>query len=213
MNEVADKKCLLHWGGWEGHRPDEYKDVVSPWLETWGFAVEISNDLERFADREALAGFDLIFPLWTLGNLTKEQEDGLTGAVAGGVGLGGIHGMCGAFTDSLAYKWMTGGQLVAHPKDCEASYTVEIADHGHPITEGLADFRMENTEQYYMHVDPRIDVLATTTFGNGSVNPVVWTNEWEKGRVFYFSVGHYPHDFDVPEAREILRRGLSWASR
>jgi uncharacterized protein len=33
------------------------------------------------------------------------------------------------------------------------------------------------------------------------------------GKVFYCSLGHVSRDFDVPEAREIVRRGLLWATR
>ena len=78
------------------------------------------------------------------------------------------------------------------------------------------------SEQYYMHVDPGNQVLATTTFSGehgdapwvaGTVMPVVWKRNYGKARVFYSSLGHVLKDFDVPEAREIVRRGLLWASR
>ncbi|MFN2207313.1 MAG: ThuA domain-containing protein, partial [Candidatus Promineifilaceae bacterium] len=48
---------------------------------------------------------------------------------------------------------------------------------------------------------------------DGVVMPVAWTRRWGKGRVFYCSLGHVAADFDVPEAREIVRRGLIWAGR
>lgn len=71
-----------------------------------------------------------------------------------------------------------------------------------------------------MHVDPSNEVLATTTFSGdilpwieGTVMPVAWKRKWGKGRVFYSSLGHVAKDFDVPEAREIVRRGLLWATR
>ncbi|MCM8810494.1 MAG: ThuA domain-containing protein, partial [Candidatus Omnitrophica bacterium] len=32
-----------------------------------------------------------------------------------------------------------------------------------------------------------------------------------KGRVFYASFGHQADDFKIPEAREIVKRGLLWA--
>jgi type 1 glutamine amidotransferase len=77
-----------------------------------------------------------------------------------------------------------------------------------------------HSEQYYLHVDPANEVLATTTFGGeyapwiaGTVMPVVWKRHWDKGRVFYCSLGHVAADFDVPEAREIVRRGMHWATR
>jgi type 1 glutamine amidotransferase len=63
-------------------------------------------------------------------------------------------------------------------------------------------------------------VLATTTFDaayhdwiDGVVMPVVWKRRWGQGRVFYASVGHVAADFAVPEAKEIVRRGLLWAGR
>lgn len=205
-------RALLSWGGWEGHRPAEYKEFVAAWMREWGFDVTVSNDLEDFVDADTLWRYDLIVPLWTLGKLTPAQETGLLEAVRRGTGFAGFHGTCGAFIESLRYKWMTGGQLVVHPGDSEASYDVHVVD-GHEITAGLHDFHMERTEQYYMHVDPRIHVLATTTFDNGSVNPVAWTTTWGEGRVFYISVGHFPRDFDVAEPREMLRRGFLWASR
>jgi type 1 glutamine amidotransferase len=43
--------------------------------------------------------------------------------------------------------------------------------------------------------------------------PVAWKRRWGAGRVFYCSLGHHIDDFDVPEAREIVRRGLLWAAR
>jgi len=71
-----------------------------------------------------------------------------------------------------------------------------------------------------MHVDPSNEMLATTTFGGdirpwieGTIMPVVWKRRWGKGKVFYCSLGHVGKDFDVPEARELVRRGLLWATR
>jgi type 1 glutamine amidotransferase len=76
-----------------------------------------------------------------------------------------------------------------------------------------------HSEQYFMHVDPGIKVLATTTFSGkyapwieGTVMPVVWKKMYGKGRVFYTSLGHVAKDWEVPEARTIMKRGMIWAS-
>jgi type 1 glutamine amidotransferase len=107
---------------------------------------------------------------------------------------------------------------VAHPGNI-VDYEVNIIDHEDPITAGLPDFKM-HSEQYYMHVDPSNEVLATTTFNtdiapwvNDTIMPVVWKRRWGEGRVFYSSLGHVAKDFDVPEAKEIQRRGMLWATR
>ena len=113
---------------------------------------------------------------------------------------------------------MVGGQWVAHPGGV-IDYSVTITNKTDPITAGLKDFWM-HSEQYYMQVDPSNEVLATTTFTGevapwiaGTVMPVAWKRRWGAGKVFYASVGHVAKDFDVPEARELVRRGLLWASR
>jgi type 1 glutamine amidotransferase len=146
--------------------------------------------------------------------ITNEQWKGLNEAVASGVGIAGWHGGMGdSFRENTDYQWMVGGQWVAHPGGCIPSYHVHVTRPDHVITRGIKDFTMHNTEQYYMHVDPSNEVLATTTFASGCVMPQAWTRMWGKGRIFYCALGHTFKDFEVPEAREIVQRGMLWASR
>ena len=42
---------------------------------------------------------------------------------------------------------------------------------------------------------------------------MVYTKMWGKGRVFYNSLGHTYKVFDIPEARELMTRGLLWAAK
>ena len=208
------KRALFVWGGWEGHTPRQTAEFFADWLGRQGFAVELADALDAFADGAKLSALHLIVPVWTLGQLTEAQEKGLCDAVAAGVGLAGWHGtMCDSFRTNTTYQWMTGGQWVAHPGDMRPAYDVHIVDGEHPITRGLRDFTLRDTEQYYLHVDPSNHVLATTTFESGVVMPAVWTRTWGQGRVAYASFGHTYKDFEVPEAREIMQRSLLWASR
>ena len=85
--------------------------------------------------------------------------------------------------------------------------------------EGIWDFDYRS-EQYYMHIDPSNEVLATTTFSGEHaywtkdvVMPLVWKRHYGEGRVFYSSLGHVAKEFDVPEMRAMLRRGMLWAAR
>jgi type 1 glutamine amidotransferase len=213
------RKALFVAGGYEPHTPFKSANLFAGLLREADFEIEISDTLDVYLDAEKLQGLDLIIPTWTMGKLSGEQTAGLQRAVASGVGLGGWHGTMGdSFRDNTDYQFMVGGQWVAHPGNL-IDYTVNINSVQHPITEGLSDFQM-HSEQYYMHVDPSNQVLATTTFTGdhvawieGTVMPVVWTRSWGQARVFYCSLGHTVADFDVPEAREIVRRGLLWASR
>lgn len=210
---------MMVWGGWPGHEPKQCVDVFAPWLESRGYTVEVSDTLDAYLDSEKLGKLSLIVPVWTQGTITREQEKGLLDAVRGGVGVAGWHGGMGdAFRDNVEYQFMVGGQWVAHPGGI-IDYTVNVVDQLDPVTTGLSDFGM-HSEQYYMHVDPHVKVLATTTFTGehapwieGATVPVAWKKMYGKGRVFYTSLGHTAADFDVPEAKTMVQRGMLWASR
>jgi uncharacterized protein len=213
------KSALLVWGGWPGHEPEQGANLFASFLRAKEYEVEISDTLTVFEDDTKMQALDLIVPIWSMGTITDAQERGLLNAVQNGVGIAGWHGcMADSFRNNTAYQFMVGGQWVAHP-DNIIDYTVTIVKHDDPITEGIQDFQM-HSEQYYMHVDPSNQVLATTTFSGkytpwieGVIMPVVWKKRWGKGRVFYSSLGHVVKDFAVPEALAIMQRGLLWASR
>ncbi len=213
-------KAIFVYGGWDGHAPGRFRDLIVPWLEAEGFDVSVSDSLDIYTDAKLMAEVDVIVQLWTQGTITSEQLIALLDAVEGGVGLAGWHGGLGdAFHDSQRYEYMVGGQWVEHPGNDGVRYRVNIVDHEDPVTAGLDDFDVVS-EQYYMHVDPNNKVLATTTFVSdfepwvkGATMPVAWKKVYGKGRVFYTALGHQPEVYDVPEAFTMLKRGILWASR
>ncbi len=213
------KSALFVWGGWEGHEPKQCVDIFAPYLEEQGYDVEISDTLDTYLDPEKMRSKNLIVQVVTMSTITNEQEKGLLDAIESGVGYAGWHGgMADAFRNNTEYQFMVGGQWVAHPGNI-IDYEVNIINYDDPITAGLQDFEM-HSEQYYLHVDPSNEVLATTTFSGehaswieGCVMPVVWKRSWGAGKVFYCSLGHVAKDFDVPEARTIVQRGMLWATR
>lgn len=223
------KKALVVYGGWNGHTPKESVDVFIPLLKQEGYDVEVSDNLDSYLKPD-LKDYNLIVPCWTMGSITGEQAKGLLDAVRSGVGLAGWHGgIIDSFRQNETYQLMTGGQWVAHPDGADAVYSVEILDNSHPITEGIDSFVLTKTEQYYCHVDPAITpddpdyrMLCTTTFTGkggegtirpGTVMPYAWVKPFGDGKVFVASWGHTYKDFDVPEAKEIVRRGLLYVSK
>ena len=216
---AAKKKVLIVWGGWPGHQPKETVDVFAPWLAEQGFDVEISNSLDSYLDAAKMKSLALVVQAITMGAITPQQERGLRDAVRGGVGLAGWHGgLADSFRSNTEYEFMVGGSWVAHPGNI-LDYTVNITRPGDPIMKGLTDFRMRS-ERSYMLVDPGVEVLATTTFSGevlpaikDVVMPVVWRKLYGQGRVFNSTLGHVASDFNVAEAKEIMKRGMLWAAR
>jgi type 1 glutamine amidotransferase len=214
-------RALITWGGWPGHEPDKVAALCAGWLRDAGMQVEVTDSLSCFDDAGALAGLSLIVPIWTMSTIEKHQSENAAAAVAAGVGLGGCHGgMCDAFRNDVLWQFMTGAQWVAHPGNDGVEYGVRMVSD-HEVVAGVPDFTVK-TEQYYLHVDPAVQVHAVCDFPvvegphspNGPVAmPVVFTKRWGQGRVYYNALGHQANVIDHGEAAELLRRGLLWAAR
>ena len=216
----AMKKALITWGGWNGHEPEQTSAIFAGILRTEGFKVTVSDSLLPLEDPKFMQSQDLVVPVWTMAAISREQESGLLTAIRQGTGCAGWHGgMADSFRANVEYQFMVGGQFICHPGGI-IDYEVNIASDD-AIVAGLNDFSMKS-EQYFMHVDPSNEVLATTTFSGehwgidwveGVEMPVCWKKRYGSGKVFYSSLGHVASDFDVPEAKEIMKRGMLWSTR
>jgi type 1 glutamine amidotransferase len=216
-------KVLILCGGWDGHEPQLISARFKNFLEAEGFTVSVEETLEVLKDKDRLMEQDLFIPVWTM---CKEPLgygffEPLLEAAGSGMGVAGCHGgMCDAFRSSVEYQFLTGANWVSHPGGDGTKYRIHITGKSSPITEGIHDFDV-SSEQYYLHVDPANEVLAVTRFptvrwyhsANGEVDvPQVWTRKWGHGRVFYNALGHHNDVFDIPEAWEMMKRGLLWAA-
>lgn len=208
--------ALIFHGGWDGHQPAECAEIFAKELEANGVTVTVSDSLDILNNAEAVKSYDLIVPIWTMGKIEKEQAENLLNSVKAGTGLAGFHGGMGdAFRGNIDYEWAVGGIFVGHPHI--GDYTVRLTANQHEITEGLPLEFLYNSEQYYMLVDPSIQVLADTLYthdGRRAAMPVIWTRSLGKGRVFYSALGHQAKEFsDHPPVKEMTVKGLLWAMR
>jgi type 1 glutamine amidotransferase len=162
---------------------------------------------------------DLVVPIITNDVVDKPVVERLSAAVREGLGLAGHHAaLATSFRQSVDFQYLCGVQWVAHPGNI-IDFEVEVTKPDDPIMAGVGNFPYRS-EQYYLHYDPSVEILATTTFSGeydpvtaGVVMPVVFKRRFGSGRVFYTALGHVPEELSHPEGRTILRRGLLWASR
>ena len=213
------KKVLIVYGGWNGHQPEYFANKISDWLKTQNANVFISDSTSIYTNGKLMNKLDLIIQHITMSEITDDQLNGLIKAVANGTGLAGCHGgLADSFRDNTEYQYMVGGQFVKHPGG-EVNYKVTIENKKDPITKGINDFKIFS-EQYYMHVDPALEILASTKFSGendpwikGAIVPVVWKKKYGKGKIFYNSIGHSKNTFEIPEVWNLITRGISWASK
>lgn len=227
------KKALIIHGGWDGHTPYPSSLCVSDALEEEGYNVEMENSLEPYLDPARLDSLDLLVQCWTMASDEEAMIMGerggtsiLQGAVLDGLGFMGWHGgVNDSFRKDTEYQFFTGSQWVAHPGGI-IEYEVDIPESAKddPVVAGISGFKLKS-EQYFCHFDPGIisgvngKVLATTTFKHpfgawdGVVMPYAYKRQWGDGKIFYVAWGHTFQDFEVPEALEILKRGMVWATR
>jgi type 1 glutamine amidotransferase len=228
------RAALVVRGGWEGHAPVAATDLFIPGLRANGYAVDIADSSDAYADGEYLAGVDLILQCYTMGSIEPQQFAGLEAAVRAGTGFAGWHGgIIDSYRNTPAYCHMVGGQFACHPAkaadECAGvpddfflphQITMLPAAREHPITAGIDDFDL-STEQYWVLTDPYNDVLATTTvpardgdpWRRPVTSPAIWTRRWGAGKIFVITAGHSLDVLQHSSVRTVIERGLRWASR
>jgi type 1 glutamine amidotransferase len=212
------KTALVVWGGLELHEPEAGAHVVCTLLEAEGFAVTVTGDYAALG-AEDVGGYDLIVPQITGGELDRETTIRFCSAIEAGTGLAAFHhGLATTFQSNARFRFLASCTFATHPGDI-ITYRVDPKVLHDPIMAGISSFE-HTSEQYYMHVDPAVEVLATTTFSGEHAAwkanvqmPVVFKTVYGKARVFYTALGHKPAELEKPEVRTILTRGLLWAAR
>ncbi len=212
------KSALVVWGGLEMHEPEKGAHVVREILEGEGFRVTVTDDYTALGGPD-IGEYDLIVPQVTGGELSREDSIRLCAAVEAGTGLAAFHhGIATSFPGNARMRFLGGSTFATHPGDI-TTYRVDPIAPEDPIMAGIGSFE-HTSEQYYLHVDPSVEVLATTTFSGehaswkqGVAMPVVYKSAYGRGRVFYTALGHTPAELEKPEIMTILHRGLLWAAR
>ncbi|MCF0234354.1 MAG: ThuA domain-containing protein, partial [Thermoguttaceae bacterium] len=86
---------------------------------------------------------------------------------------------------------------------------IYITDRKHPITEGVADFQINDEVFKDVYYNPKIDVLARTDHPKSDA-PVVWTWHYKNTPVFGMIQGDDGGAFDDPNYRKLFYQGLRW---
>ncbi len=104
---------------------------------------------------------------------------------------------------------------LAWGKGAKYRHGTQMLDFGgskHPIARNFDKLELDDESYWNLTGDPaKVDVLATGV-EEGKPQPLFWTREQGKGRVFVSIPGHFTWTFDDPLYRILLLRGIAWSA-
>ncbi|HVR73115.1 MAG TPA: ThuA domain-containing protein [Planctomycetota bacterium] len=175
--------------------------------------------------KDVLDATDLVVAfIGTGGRWNRERIADLDAFLTRGGGFVAIHSavitsreLARDLAELLGLAWQDGTTTFRHgPLD------LDVLALDHPICLGLPGRIRFEDETYWPLVGDRskVSILATADEplpprpgGTRSPQPMMWTHERGKGRVFASILGHYTWTFDDPYFRILLLRGMAWAAR
>lgn len=169
-------------------------------------------------DYDAIVFYDM----WTK-PLSAEQQQGLLDLLNRGIGVVGLHHTLAAHPAWSEYAKIIGGRY--HVQDRQAdgrkvtrsSYhhdqeiKIHIAASEHPITQGLADFVVQDETYASWELDPQVEVLLTTEHPR-SDRALAWVKTYGNSRICYVQPGHGPPAFENSHYRKLMARCVRWAA-
>ena len=204
---------------------------------TGAYEAVFSNDVEMFRP-DKIKQFDAICFLNTVGVLFDDPElrQSLLAFIAGGKGFVGIHDAIATFVQYPKYdQWPPFGQMLGatenggHPWNGEVM-TVKIEDPRNPVNAVFHGQEFQIADQAFqfqepvlrdhLHVLLSIDVEKTAPSPRAHLLPVraqdkdfpvSWVRSYEKGRVFYSSLGHGVPIFTNAVVLEHFLAGIQYA--
>jgi type 1 glutamine amidotransferase len=194
-----------------------------------GFEVNTTEE-PRGLSVEALAGYEVILLNYNGPRFPKSVEAALENFVSSGKGLVAFHQASYGTFFGMEYRnghWVAGpagSGWAAFPRIIGAEWAP--ADIGHArravFQVDWKDARqpfMANDELYHkLKLDPSVQVLAdamspTAIGGTGKREPLIWTNRFGKGRVFFTTLGHDTEAWYQSSFMEAFVHGVEWAAK
>jgi type 1 glutamine amidotransferase len=199
---------------------------------TGAFEAVISDDFDNFKPGK-IDEFDAILFLSTTQNAFKGAEDekllqdSLMSFVKGGKGFVGIHAATDTFYNWPEYGEMINGYFNGHPwtAGVQVHIKVEQGKEKHPLAAMFEGQPVEFKEEIYqfkapydstkvdmlLRLDPEKSAKVKGMKREDNDYGVAWARHWDKGRVFYCSIGHNHDMYWHPKILRHYLAGIQWA--
>lgn len=201
------------------HNWAEVSQAIKETLVSAGrFEVRVCEDAGVLDSATSLARYDLIFlhlynaKTPTLSDAAKEN---LLQFVKGGKGLAVSHLSSASFKEwedfhKLCGRYWVMGKSGHGPRGV---FKARVANKQDPIVKGLDDFEADDELYSKLQGDVAINVLVEADSDwSKKTEPLAFTLEYGKGRVFHEMFGHDVKAVRNPSVQKLIQRGCEWAA-
>jgi type 1 glutamine amidotransferase len=105
----------------------------------------------------------------------------------------------------IGLAWKGGGSKFRHGP-------LQLKFHPHPLAADFSNLDLIDESYWQLFGDEKNIQPVATGLEEGKPQPLIWTREQGRGRVFVSIPGHYTWTFDDPLFRVLLLRAISWTA-
>ena len=197
----------------------DYPRFLEDWKKLLNERGAATDGAQRFPTEAELAKTDVLIVYASDGtNVAVEDRSHLEAFFKRGGGLVVLHdGICG--TNTAWFASLAGGAKQHGEMNWKTGpMKLHFADGSHPIVQGTADFEMDDEIFFRLKLAPETHVLATSIRTEDETVPQLWVMEktlpgGRPYRAFVSLQGHKYSNFERPEYRRLLLRGIAWVGK
>jgi uncharacterized protein len=183
------------------------------------FDVVVCEDPGILEAKSSLDRYDLVFlALYNAKTptLTPKAKENLVSFVKNGKGFAVSHLASASFKEWDDFRALCGRYWVMGTSGHgpRSPFKAKVTDQQNPITKGLAaDFDVDDELYAKLQGNAPIHVLVTADSDwSKKTEPLVFTLEYGRGRVFHEAFGHDGKALTNPTVQKIIQRGCAWAA-
>jgi len=186
--------------------------------ESGRFDVDVVGSVEVLANNANLAKVDVIYLMVynaRTPTLSDKGKENLLGFVNGGKGLVVTHLSSASFKEWPEFKSLCGRVWVMGTSGHgpRGVFKAVVVDKASPITKGVADFDQDDELYAKLQGDAPIHVLLQADSDwSKKTEPLAFTLDYGKGRVFHHTFGHDAKAINTPEVKKLIVQGTAWAA-
>lgn len=188
------------------HNSEVLASIMSKQYFKKGINITYTNNINDLNEK-TLKPYDGLILYANYDTISKNQATALLDFVKNGKGFIPLHCASYCFRNDPAVVKMIGGQFKEHGYD---SFPSIFKDTTSPLLNNVVPFYTKDETYIHTLLNPSIKVITERKQGDRN-EPYTWTQNIEKGRVFYTAYGHDENTFNNTQFLQLVENGILWA--